>query len=33
LAIAAGSVVVCALVFVKALGLTIPIWPTIPWGR
>lgn len=27
LALAVGSVVVSALVFVKALGLTIPLWP------
>lgn len=29
-ALAAGSVIVSALVFVKGLGLQIPLWPTLP---
>jgi putative tricarboxylic transport membrane protein len=33
LALAAGSVVVSALLFVKALGLVIPMWPPLPWGN
>jgi hypothetical protein len=33
LALALGSVVVSVLVFVKALGLSIPLWPQIPWGN
>lgn len=32
-ALAIGSVVVSALLFVKALGLTILLWPPIPWGN
>ena len=32
LALAFGSVVVSALVFVKALGLSIALWPPISWG-
>ena len=32
LALAIGSVVVSALVFVKALGLVIPIWPAGLWN-
>ena len=31
-ALALGSVVFSVLVFVKALGLTIPLWPQISWG-
>jgi putative tricarboxylic transport membrane protein len=32
-ALAIGSVVVSALLFVKALGLSIPMWPPLPWGN
>jgi putative tricarboxylic transport membrane protein len=32
LALAAGSAVVSVLLFVKALGLSIPIWPPFAWG-
>ncbi len=33
LALAVGSVVVSALLFVKALGLSIALWPSIPVGN
>jgi putative tricarboxylic transport membrane protein len=33
LALAVGAVVVSALLFVKALGLSIALWPTTPWGK
>lgn len=33
LALAVGSVVVSALLFVKALGLSIALWPSIPMGN
>jgi putative tricarboxylic transport membrane protein len=33
LALALGSVVVSALLFVKALGLSIPMWPPTLWGN
>jgi hypothetical protein len=32
LALAFGSAVFSALLFVKALGLSIPIWPQNLWG-
>lgn len=32
LALAAGSAIVSVLLFVKLLGLTITVWPPIPWG-
>ena len=32
LALAFGSAVLSALLFVKALGLSIPIWPSNLWG-
>jgi putative tricarboxylic transport membrane protein len=33
LSLAVGSVVVSVLLFVKALGLTMALWPSIPWGN
>ncbi len=33
LALAAGSVVVSVILFVKLLGLSIALWPSIPWSR
>jgi putative tricarboxylic transport membrane protein len=33
LALAVGSVVASVLLFVKALGLSIALWPNIPWGK
>lgn len=33
LALAFGSVIVSVLLFVKALGLSIPGWPRVPWGN
>lgn len=32
-ALAIGSVVISSLLFVEALGLPIPLWPSIPWGN
>jgi putative tricarboxylic transport membrane protein len=32
-ALAAGSAVVSVLLFVKLLGLTMPVWPPLPWGN
>jgi putative tricarboxylic transport membrane protein len=31
-ALAFGAVVLSVLLFVKALGLSIPLWPQMPWG-
>lgn len=31
-ALAAGSAVVSVLLFVKLLGLTMPVWPNLPWS-
>jgi len=33
IALAIGSVVFSVIVFVKALGLTIPLWPPFLWGN
>lgn len=33
LALAIGAVIVSILLFIKALGLAIPLWPTIGWGN
>jgi putative tricarboxylic transport membrane protein len=33
IALAAFAAVFCFLVFIKGLGLTIPVWPTIQWGQ
>jgi putative tricarboxylic transport membrane protein len=33
IALAIGCVVFSVLVFVTALGLTIPVWPPISWGQ